>query len=115
MNAEITELFNQLLTIGVKLVIAIATVWLAKVGIPWLKSKKIYSIIRIFVQAAEKKADAGSIDKSYKKTFVINLLSAIGIHVTDTVDAMIESAVEELDESAAKILTQIAGDEDSGQ
>ncbi len=75
--------------------------------IPWLKEKRLYSIIKNFVQAVEKMAEAGAIQKCDKKTFVIELLERKGIAVTEDVDAYIESAVKELDMTGALIIDSI--------
>ena len=48
-------------------------------------------------EAAEKQAEAGTIDKATKKRFVVELLEANGITVTPEIDAFIEAAVKELD------------------
>ena len=50
-----------------------------------------------FVEAAEKQAEAGTIDKATKKRFVVELLEANGITVTPEINAFIEAAVKELD------------------
>ena len=47
--------------------------------------------------AAEKQAEAGTIDKATKKRFVVELLEANGITVTPEINAFIEAAVKELD------------------
>lgn len=65
--------------------------------IPFLKEKRIYSTVKKFVQAAEKLAESGVIQKIDKKKYVIDLLKENGITITPTLDAFIESAVEELD------------------
>lgn len=65
--------------------------------IPWLKEKRLYNIVKSFVQAAEKMAESGLIAKVDKKKEVTKLLSNKGIVVDDTVDAFIESCVKELD------------------
>ena len=50
-----------------------------------------------FVEAAEKQAEAGTIDKATKKRFVVELLESNGITVTPEINAFIEAAVKELD------------------
>ena len=65
--------------------------------IPFLKEKRIYSTVKKFVQAAEKLAESGVIKKIDKKKYVVDLLEQNGITITPTLDAFIESAVEELD------------------
>ena len=65
--------------------------------VPWLKEKRIYSTVKKFVQAAEKLADAGTIEKKDKSDYVIGLLENNGITVDDTVKAFIESCCKEID------------------
>lgn len=65
--------------------------------VPWLKELRIYSTVKKFVQAAEKLADAGTIQKIDKNDYVVSLLEKNGIVVDDTLKAFIESAVIELD------------------
>lgn len=65
--------------------------------IPWLKEKRVYSTVKSFVQAVEKMAEAGLIQKVDKKAKVVELLKAKGITVNEVVDAFIESCVKELD------------------
>lgn len=74
--------------------------------IPWLKEKRIYSIVKNFVQAVEKMAETGAIDKTTKKAKVIELLQSKGINVDSTVETLIESCVKELD-----ILTSVVVEE----
>jgi hypothetical protein len=76
---------------------ALVIPWLKDTGLPWLKEKRLYSIVKKFVEAAEKQAEAGTIDKATKKRFVVELLEANGITVTPEIDAFIEAAVKELD------------------
>ena len=61
--------------------------------IPWLKEKRLHNIIKTFVQAAEKLAESGVIEKIQKKEKVVELLEKNGIEVTETIDSFIESAV----------------------
>ena len=72
----------------------------------WLKDKQVYDIVKKFVQAAEKLAEAGMIAKVDKKEYVISLLKEQGIKVDAKVEAFIESAVKEID-----LVTQTARDE----
>lgn len=71
--------------------------WVSDTVIPWLKDKRLYDMICRFVRAAQKLADTGAIDKTTKKEYVISLLKAKGVVITPEVDAMIESAVFDLD------------------
>lgn len=65
--------------------------------IPWLQDKHLYNVVKNFVQAAEKLAESGAIEKSKKKEKVVELLENKGIIVDETIDAFIESCVKELD------------------
>lgn len=65
--------------------------------VPFLKDKRIYNLLSKFVNAVEKLADAGVIEKVDKKNEVIKLLNSQGIVVDEKLDAFIESAVKELD------------------
>lgn len=65
--------------------------------IPWLKEKRLHNMIKNFVQAAEKLAESGVIEKTEKKEKVVELLKKNGIDVNETIEAFIESCVKELD------------------
>ena len=92
MNEVVTIVVNNLLEIVFAVLgasfTALVIPWLKDTGLPWLKEKRLYSIVKKFVEAAEKQAEAGTIDKATKKRFVVELLEANGI---------IEAAVKELD------------------
>lgn len=75
--------------------------------IPWLKEKRIYSVVKNFVQAVEKMAETGAIDKTTKKERVIELLQSKGITVDATVETLIESCVKELDMLASVVVEEI--------
>lgn len=75
--------------------------------IPWLKEKRIYAIVKNFVQAVEKMAETGVIDKTTKKAKVIELLKSKGITVDSTVETFIESCVKELDMLASVVVEEI--------
>ena len=75
--------------------------------IPWLKEKRLHNIIKTFVQAAEKLAESGVIEKIQKKEKVVELLEKNGIEVTETIDSFIESAVKELDLVASTVYDEI--------
>lgn len=83
--------------------------WLVKTAIPWLKEKRLYGIVEKFVMAAEKKAEDGSLAKPLKKDYVIKLLEAKGVTITDEVDAFIEAAVKELDNAVQSAVLEVAG------
>lgn len=75
--------------------------------VPWLKEKRLDNIIKNFVQAVEKMAETGIIAKESKKEKVIELLEEKGIVVDATVEALIESAVKELDLISSTIYEEI--------
>lgn len=75
--------------------------------VPWLKEKRLYNIVKSFVQAAEKLAEAGVIEKCDKKSKVVELLEKKGIVVDDVIDGFIESAVKELDIVTSTIYDEI--------
>ena len=64
---------------------------------PWLEEKRIYNLVKKFVEAAEKLAESGIIEKVDKKAKVIELLESKGITINAEIDAFIESAVKQLD------------------
>lgn len=69
--------------------------------VPWLKEKGLYAIVKRLVQGAEKWAENNDIDK---KEWVIERLEARGIKVNKYVEALIESACEELDLAWAQVV-----------
>ena len=75
--------------------------------IPWLKEKRLHNIIKSFVQAAEKLAESGVIEKVQKKEKVVELLENNGIEVDETIDAFIEGCVKELDLVTSVIYEEI--------
>ena len=88
---------NAVLAIGSIAVVTIVVPWVKNFLIPWLMEKRLYSIVACFVKAVEKLASSGQIEKELKKSHVVSLLEAKGIDVDDEVLAMIESAVIDLD------------------
>lgn len=99
--------FEKLAPIILDLVLAIISLSLSAVVLPWVKDtliplleeKRLMGICKKFVEAAEKLAESGIITSSEKKSYVVRLLVKRGIVVTDEVEAFIESAVKELDMS----------------
>lgn len=67
--------------------------------VPWLKEKNLYNTVKRMVQAAEKWNKTNPINK---KEWVVGQLTAKGIAVNTYVEALIESAVQELDAAIAK-------------
>ena len=73
--------------------------------VPWLKEKGLYDIVKKMVQGAEKWSETMEIDK---KEWVIERLEARGIVVNDYVEALIESACEELDIAWANVSSEFS-------
>lgn len=97
MNSILPNILEIIITI-ISLVVARYVIPYIKSDlIPWLKEKRVHGMIKSFVQAVEKLSESGAIDKSVKKTKVIELLEKNGIVVDETIDAFIESCVKELD------------------
>lgn len=90
----VLKIILALISIGMS---AIVLPWLRDSAIPWLKEKRLYSIVKKFVQAAEKLAETGAIDSISKKEYVVELLRSKGFAVDAELEAFIESAVKELD------------------
>jgi hypothetical protein len=106
-------ILTQVIPLLIKIAAAIVVIPAIKdTLVPWLKEKRLYAQVRRFVRAAEKLGATGAIDKATKKAYVTSLLQKKGITVTDEVDAMIEAAVEELDEVGAEIVGILGGDDD---
>lgn len=83
----------------VKLVFALLGGIITIYVVPWLKEKNLYSTVTRMVQAAEKFNKTNPIDK---KAWVIERLAEKGINVNPYVEALIESAVQELDVALTK-------------
>ena len=81
--------------------------FISKDLIPWLKEKRMFSLIKTFVEAAEKLAETGAIQKADKKQTVINLLENKGFEVTLEIESFIESAVKQLDLIANTVTDEI--------
>ena len=64
---------------------------------PWLEEKRIYNLVRKFVEAAEKLSETGVIQKVDKKDYVLKLLTENGVPLNPTIEAFVESAVKQLD------------------
>lgn len=101
MEAFYTEIAGGILQvvcalIGV-LLTAVVVPWLKTSAIPWMKEKQLYSLVQKFVQAAEKLAETGVLERKDKKQYVVKLLEQNGYKVNAETEAFIESAVKELD------------------
>lgn len=111
MNSFYNEIASAALQIVCALIGIFLTVvvvpWLNGSVIPWLKEKQLYSLVSKFVQAAEKLAETGAIDRESKKNYVVKLLRDKGYTITEEVEAFIESAVKELDMAVDSGLSEI--------
>ena len=106
-NAILPNILEIILTV-ISLIISYYVVpYIKKDLIPWLKEKRVYSIVKNFVQAVEKMAETGVIDKTVKKAKVVELLQNIGITVDDNVEVLIESCVKELDMLTSTVIEEI--------
>lgn len=101
------EFLTPIIVNLVRIVIAGCFAYLCKSVIPavtpWLKQVGLYQIVRYFVNAAEKMAESGKIPKETKKQFVKDILAKVGIQDNEIIDALIEGAVEELDNQKGKV------------
>ncbi len=78
----------------VELAVGAVTLVLAYFLIPWLKEKRLISVVRKAVEAAEKLSEHQNFDK---KEYVRRVLACAGIKLNETVEAMIEGCVLEID------------------
>lgn len=81
-----------------------AAPFIAGTVVPWLKEKRLYGIVKHFVEAAEKLSENNTINK---KEYVVHLLESKGIEITDEVEAYIESAVINLDRTVSEMIDVI--------
>ena len=72
----------------------VASPFIKNTVIPWLEEKRLYGIVKHFVEAAEKKAENGKFDK---KAWVLRQLEGKNIKITPEVEAYIETACKEID------------------
>lgn len=102
-----SDFLNEVIITIVRLVVAGCMTYVSAVIIPavtpWLKKVGIYSIVKMCVNAAEKLAETGKINKEDKKAHCVTALKAMGIEVTPIIETMIEAAVEELDAQKGKV------------
>ena len=68
-----------------------------------LKQIGLYRVVKFFVAAAEKKKKKKKIPKETKKQWVKDILAKVGIQDNEIIDALIEGAVEDLDNQKGKI------------
>ena len=107
MNSILPNIFETIMTIVSMIVAYYVIPCIKNVLMPWLKDKHLHSVIKNFVQAVEKMAESGMIEKVDKKKKVIELLENKGIVVNEAVEALIESCVKELDIITSTIYEEI--------
>lgn len=106
------EMVNELSSAVLKVLVALISVlvsavivpWLKGTVVPYLKEKRLYSLCVKFVQAAEKLYESGIIPNGEaKKAYVERMLANAGVEITPEISALIESAVKDLDLAMGKI------------
>lgn len=112
MNIVLSNILEVIISIISLIVARYAIPYIRSDLIPWLKEKRVYSIVKSFVQAVEKLAESGAIAKVDKNAKVVELLEANGIIVDETVKAFIESAVKELDLVTSAVYEEIVNAEE---
>lgn len=106
---------NGLKVIEAILSLVIATIvipWIKAEMIPFLKEKRLYKIVSIGVNAAEKLAESTNMSGLDKKKYVLNYLRSKGIVITDEIDAFIEAACYDLDLVTGTIKDQFDENDD---
>jgi hypothetical protein len=107
LNAILPNILEIIVTIISLVVSYYAIPYIKNDLIPMLKEKHLYDLVKKFVQASEKMAESGVIEKTYKKSMVIRLLENKGIAVDKTIESFIESAVKELDIATTVIYEEV--------
>ena len=101
------EFLTPIIVNLVRIIIAGCFAYLCKSVIPavtpWLKQIGLYHVVKYFVNAAEKMASTSQIPKETKKQWVKSMLNNVGIKDSVIIDALIEGAVEELDNQKGKV------------
>lgn len=93
----LSNLFEVVASIISILVAQVVIPYISTELIPWLVEKRLYHIVSIGVQAAEKLAQSEPMSGLEKKYYVIKYLQKKGIKVTPEVETFIESVCQELD------------------
>jgi len=108
MNEIITQAAAYLIKALFLLLTGVLTYYVKTKIIPWLEDRQLYATVKRYVQAAEKLASTGKLTSSgAKKNYVITLLESKGIECGPEIHALIESAVEELDQLKDSIVTAL--------
>ena len=104
----VTENVLDIVIATISIIVSVYLIPLIKNDLkPWLEEKRIFNLVKKFVEAAEKLAESGAIEKVDKKSKVIELLESKGITVDAEVDAFIESAVKQLDIISSTVVEEI--------
>lgn len=104
----VTENVLDIVIAVISIVVSVYLIPIIKTELkPWLEEKRIYSLTKKFVEAAEKLTESGVIEKVDKKAKVIELLELKGITVDAEIDAFIESAVKQLDIVTSTVVEEI--------
>lgn len=97
-NVLVTNLFEVVASIISIIVATIIVPGIKNQLIPWLVEKRLYNIVAVGVQAAEKLARAGQLDSGEaKKKYVLLYLRQKNITITPEIETFIESVCQELD------------------
>lgn len=94
---------NEILNYALYLIMSVAVVIVTRYLVPYLKARLsaanqegLIQLIENLVQAAEQLFTAAKSGEQ-KKAYVVNALAKDGVEITESVNAMIESAVYSLD------------------
>ncbi|MBQ7011930.1 MAG: hypothetical protein IJN63_09520 [Clostridia bacterium] len=96
-------MMEQVLSLLAELAVGAVALVVAYYLVPWLKEKRLYSIVKKAVEAAEKLSEREKLDK---KEYVRRILASAGVHLCDAVDAVIEGCVLELDLQSSDSLAE---------
>lgn len=106
MNEIITEALSYVIRAVFLVLTGLLTYYVKTKVIPWLEDKQLYTTVQRFVQAAEKLSATGELGTgSAKRDYVMELLKSKGIDCGPEVQALIESAVEELDQLKESVIS----------
>lgn len=106
MNEIIAQAAAYLIKALFLLLTGVLTYYVKTKIIPWLEDRQLYATVKRYVQAAEKLSSTGKLSSSgAKKNYVITLLESKGIECGPEIHALIESAVEELDQAASAVVS----------
>lgn len=93
----ISNCFEVVASIISVIVATLVIPWIKGELIPWLIEKRLYNIVAVGVQAAEKLASSGQIAGIDKKNYVLNYLRKKNITITPEIETFIESVCQEMD------------------